>query len=426
MIKSFLKVLQFALIGGLFLCSVYSISCNTRRGMQKPLAVEKTPHVQKTQSAEPSPVPTLLTPTPQSMLVDKSPIEAKTATPVHIESSFPVKSPKDAPTEQMADMKLQKPTPLSQDRSEIHITKSNCNETFQYSARGWQHSYSKLIAKSGVPNHNCHDIISLPDDADTQVIEGKFAYGPLDKDMQDEIVDVYYNDELCSRWRFLRSGRTDSDGRYTMRIAPPFKEKGTIFIKMVLAGDGTAADSTLMILPAGSKFVVFDIDGTLTTSDSELIRDLFHDLYDGLYIPRMRDDAQKLVQAYANKNYHILYLTGRPYWLQRKTRQWLNDMDFPPGTVRLTDSNRDSIAADNHVGRFKAEYLKKLSARGYHIEFAYGNASTDIFAYQQAGIDSEKIFIVGEHAGKNGTTAIPSYTDHLHLINESLPVTQPE
>nr|MBA2320394.1 hypothetical protein [Deltaproteobacteria bacterium] len=53
--------------------------------------------------------------------------------------------------------------------------------------------------------------------------------------------------------------------------------------------------------------VLFDIDGTLTTGDGELIEDL---LGDGA--PHMRPGASAVAQRWANLGYLVVYITGRP------------------------------------------------------------------------------------------------------------------
>ena len=40
------------------------------------------------------------------------------------------------------------------------------------------------------------------------------------------------------------------------------------------------------------------------------------------------------------------------------------------------------------------------------IDFAYGNATTDIYAYLNAGIAADVTWIIGDHAGEMGTHAV--------------------
>jgi phosphatidate phosphatase PAH1 len=74
------------------------------------------------------------------------------------------------------------------------------------------------------------------------------------------------------------------------------------------------------------------------------------------------------------------------------------------------------------VQRFKGGWLNEMKER-VQVSWvaAYGNASTDISAYADAGIPKERTFIIGPHAGEGGTVAIQgSYENHLSTV-EQLP-----
>jgi phosphatidate phosphatase PAH1 len=50
---------------------------------------------------------------------------------------------------------------------------------------------------------------------------------------------------------------------------------------------------------------------------------------------------------------------------------------------------------------------------------AYGNATTEIEAYSQAKVPKERTYIIGKHAGEQGTVAIPDYPSLGHLSETS-------
>jgi hypothetical protein len=50
--------------------------------------------------------------------------------------------------------------------------------------------------------------------------------------------------------------------------------------------------------------------------------------------------------------------------------------------------------------------LKDLIAQGFIVDLAYGNAATDIYAYLGAGVDPKNVYIIGKHAGEQGTNAL--------------------
>ena len=73
-------------------------------------------------------------------------------------------------------------------------------------------------------------------------------------------------------------------------------------------GDATVTVSYLWILPTGSHIAVTDIDGTLTTSDTEL----FVQILLNSYVPTAYPSAAELTTAHAAKRHVVAYITGRP------------------------------------------------------------------------------------------------------------------
>ena len=66
------------------------------------------------------------------------------------------------------------------------------------------------------------------------------------------------------------------------------------------------------------------------------------------------------------------------------------------------------------VGDYKAAYLNLLISQGFEIEAGYGNASTDIYAYDQAGIDKARTFMLGENGGVDNTVDLgDDYLGHI-------------
>ena len=57
---------------------------------------------------------------------------------------------------------------------------------------------------------------------------------------------------------------------------------------------------------------------------------------------------------------------------------------------------------------------------------AYGNATTDIYAYEQAQLPKERTFIIGTHRGERNTQALDgSYTGHLPWVASQPAATKP-
>lgn len=280
----------------------------------------------------------------------------------------------------------------------------------------FRHTASKLMALTGA-RHRAQDLIVPP----RQVTElsAKLTYGPTWKDLEDENVQIYV--DVCSKWLDLGAVRTDDDGYASLpvnvRLAP-----GQYEVRFVVRGDATQARATLWVLPAGTHLTVTDIDGTLTTADTELWKQLF----DGSYVPSAYPSAAALTRAHADRGHVVVYLTGRPSWLLDRTRSWLSGGRFAAGPVHTADSNTEILPIDSSVGAYKQAWLEELEADGYTIDVAYGNATTDIHAYTGAGIAPAAQWVIGPNAGAEGTHAVTgSWAERAAAVAAQPAVPQP-
>ena len=261
----------------------------------------------------------------------------------------------------------------------------------------WRHLTTSVVVATGAANHSAQDVIAPPGAAVS--LPGKFSYGVVSKDLEDEDVLVSLDD--CSGWRQLAVVSTNSDGRIAVS-APSELGPGVYEVHFQVLGDGSTTTSYLWILPTGTHVVVSDIDGTLTESDSQL----FMQILDGSHVPVPYPGAVALTTAHAAKAAIVVYLTGRPYWLTRQTRDWIANLGFASGPLHVTDSNEEAVPAESGVGAYKRAWLQGLRTQGYVIDFAYGNATTDIYAYLGAGVPADTVWIIGDHGGEMGTHAV--------------------
>ncbi len=273
--------------------------------------------------------------------------------------------------------------------------------------QAWRHTHlGTLLSGVDSAEHAADDVIIPAGTAAT--VAGRFTYTALRKDLErEEIVTMLAGRAGCTTMR-LASSLTDDDGR-AVATTPPLPA-GQYPYFMLVPGDGSSADGMIWAIEPGTKAVLFDIDGTLTTGDSELFEDLLGGSAD------MFPDANTVVQRWANAGYLIIYATGRPNFLRNHTRQWLSRNNFAPGALFTVDRLRDARPSASGVGAFKTALLARLIAAGVQIERAYGNASTDACAYLRNGIDPSHVFMTGNQPrscdGKS-TQALPSYTAHL-------------
>ena len=264
------------------------------------------------------------------------------------------------------------------------------------SAAGFRHFGSKVTALTGA-RHRAQDVVAQPSGHGELV--AKFAYGPTWKDLEDENATFYL--DTCGGWSTVATVRTDDVGEahlpVTVNLAP-----GVYEVRAVARGDGSQTALNLWVLPSGTRVAVTDIDGTLTTADTEL----FMQLFDGSYVPKAYPSAAALTQAEATRGHVVVYLTGRPAWLLPQTRAWLAQQGFAPGPIHTADSNADILPTDGSVGAYKTDYLDELEAGGLRLDLGYGNATTDIHGYKNAGLAPAAQWIIGPNAGAEGTHAV--------------------
>lgn len=265
--------------------------------------------------------------------------------------------------------------------------------------RGWNHSMSQLTSLSGPRRHRGRDLFVL--EGQDPWILGKFAYGVFDDDVKDEDVDVYLLRDCGSGqpWEFLGTFRTTSDGehptvegvedtggRIYVRLsatgAAPLG-RGRHRILMVLAGDLSTTDQYVEVVSPGVRVVVTDIDGTLTASEYAAATDVV-----GLPLADVHDGAVEMMNVFAERGYHIFYLTARPAWMMPLTREWLAEYGFPEGVLHTTLTGFG--ASGGAAVEYKTAELADLANKtGVTPAYAFGNKDSDVQAYANAGIDPE-------------------------------------
>jgi hypothetical protein len=286
------------------------------------------------------------------------------------------------------------------------------------STGSWRHSIkSRLDVLEGAPNHRVQDAVVLAGKGGT--VRARFAYGLFDKDLEDEDVQVFI--QTCPGWENKGTLRTDGDGRVTLYISPD-QQPGDYRVRFVVLGDGTSTEGEVAVWRPGVRVVVSDVDGTLTTSDFEAVKDVLLGADANMF-----PDANAAMSLWEAQNHRLVYLTARPQILSRYSRAWLDEHGFPRGILHLTDSTIDLLASDGETRAFKADYLRSLTASlGVQLIAAYGNAATDIAAYADVGVPKARTFTIGSSAGDSGTQPLPdSYTGHLATISAFGDAVQP-
>lgn len=247
----------------------------------------------------------------------------------------------------------------------------------------WLRKRTHVKIRNVTANHRVNDAVFTEDSQ--QVLTGRFMYGPLDMvTLAGEKVDLHIMTQPPSgEWVFFNTEVSNSSGRVSFLI-PEDKRLGigVYPVKMVVRGDHTFADSYLTVIPRGTEFVVFSIDGSFAASVSIMGSD-----------PKVRAGAVDVVRHWQDLGYLIIYVTGRPDMQKQRVVAWLSQHNFPHGIVSFCDGLvHDPL-------RHKANFLKSLTEAHMKIFAGYGSTK-DISVYTSIGLPASQIYIVGRPSKK--------------------------
>ncbi|CAL1616584.1 unnamed protein product [Knipowitschia caucasica] len=247
----------------------------------------------------------------------------------------------------------------------------------------WLRKRTHVKIRNVTANHRMNDAV-FPEDG-PQVLSGRFMYGPLDMvTLAGEKVDLHIMAQPPSgEWLYFSTEVTNSSGRVSFTL-PEDKRLGigVYPVKMVVRGDHTSADSYLTVVPRGTEFVVFSIDGSFAASVSIMGSD-----------PKVRAGAVDVVRHWQDLGYMIIYVTGRPDMQKQRVVAWLSQHNFPHGIVSFCDGLvHDPL-------RHKANFLKTLTETRMKIFAGYGSTK-DISVYSSIGLLPSNIYIVGRPTKK--------------------------
>ncbi|MEZ4372177.1 MAG: hypothetical protein R3B07_15200 [Polyangiaceae bacterium] len=217
-------------------------------------------------------------------------------------------------------------------------------------------------------------------------------------------------------WKSLGRQKTDMDGKYSFSLSDFAGGQPPRISYAILEGDGSCAAHYSFLLEPGAKVVVTDIDGTMTSSDDELSKQIA----DGKYDPQENQSASVMMNHWANKGYQVVYLTARPHFFRAETRAWMIEHGFPDGPMITANQ----LVFGDSARTYKRTWVNRITTDfGWKVAAAYGNAGSDIDAYEDAMIPKEITFIIGENAGQNGTVAIANndYTAHIAEFVDTQP-----
>ncbi|XP_023138193.1 membrane-associated phosphatidylinositol transfer protein 2-like isoform X6 [Amphiprion ocellaris] len=247
----------------------------------------------------------------------------------------------------------------------------------------WLRKRTHVKIRNVTANHRVNDAVFTEDSQ--QLVTGRFMYGPLDMvTLAGEKVDLHVMTQPPSgEWVYFNTEVTNSSGRVSF-VIPEDRRLGigVYPVKMVVRGDHTFADSYLTVIPRGTEFVVFSIDGSFAASVSIMGSD-----------PKVRAGAVDVVRHWQDLGYLIIYVTGRPDMQKQRVVAWLSQHNFPHGIVSFCDGLvHDPL-------RHKANFLKSLTEAHMKIFAGYGSTK-DISVYTSIGLPPSQIYIVGRPSKK--------------------------
>lgn len=280
----------------------------------------------------------------------------------------------------------------------------------------FEHTTSSLIAAEAA-HHRGRDAFYAVGEA--QWVLGKFAYGPSDKDLEGEAVEVFVQRGCAGAWEKIAFGAPvltseehehptvegveDSGGRVFAEI--PAAQRlgiGQHRVRMIVAGDRTYADQIIEVLPRGTPIFVSDVDGTLTErkpQDVQLACDEESDfpaLWRGFFTgekgqPNVHQGAPTAYAKLVSLGYRPMYLTARPEWLVPHTHAFLKESargdgrgNLPNGVVHTTLGLTGAF--NSAAEAFKKAEIQSLVAKGFKVVFGFGNRPSDVATYKQFGV----------------------------------------
>jgi phosphatidate phosphatase PAH1 len=248
----------------------------------------------------------------------------------------------------------------------------------------FRHFSSSVVSALGSPKHRGIDLI-VDATATTQTIAGAASYTAADKALEDEDVDVF----ACrdDEWKKLGTVRTDGEGNFSLDLNDTARlpiGMRDMFVSIV--GDRTGARFLAYVAPEMTNLIVSDVDGTLTSSENAFLSTI---VTGGE--PDAQPGAPDAFAAATTRGYQLVYLSSRGQQYMNETRRWLADEGFPRGPLRLSPSFVTLPGGD--TVDYKTQSMQAISAAGLAIRAGVGNRATDVTAYANAGVATDRIFI---------------------------------
>ena len=256
-------------------------------------------------------------------------------------------------------------------------------------ARGFRSWRDAVLTRFAHTAHRGFDLVTASDEP--QVVRGRLAYGIADKRLAREDVEVFAC--IAGAWQPIGATRTDGRGGFALALAGADRlPVGLRDVYASVVADRSGVRFLAYVAPRGSRVVVSDIDGTLTSSESSFVKAVFL----GSRV-RPHPGAAAALRAAAARGYQVVYLTARGDRFTDATRHWLGTHGFPRGPVRLAPWL--IVKPGARTIAYKQRVLRGLAA--FELAAAVGNRHSDVAAYRAAGVPAARIFVkLPEYSGE--------------------------
>jgi hypothetical protein len=189
------------------------------------------------------------------------------------------------------------------------------------------------------------------------------AGGLIRKDVEGATVRFYVGEDEIGR------EKTDEDGRARIdrRLPPNTRQYDA---RSVVAGAELQSAGRVFEWDERRVVIAVDIDHTIERTE---YKELLSDEEDG------SDPVKRSVETLNNlaRDFHIVYLTGRPRFLLEKTRAWLREREFPEGPIVTAKGLGDAL----RPGEFKRKQLEDMRDHWPTLLIGIGDKATDADAY---------------------------------------------
>jgi phosphatidate phosphatase PAH1 len=179
---------------------------------------------------------------------------------------------------------------------------------------------------------------------------------------------------------------------------------------MVVRGDLSTTDGFIEVVEPGTPIFLSDVDGTLTTFETEE----FVDLLLGV-TPMAHEFAATALSILQDKGYHAMYLTARPEFLVERTREFVEVRGFPPGIIHTTLTVEGALGSAAET--YKTDELAMLAGKGLVPIWVFGNTESDAAAYHNANISPLDHRVLFQFTDPAGGRRIESYGELIDEFN---------